>query len=119
TYLYATVAHHQGSMAAHGRGTGPLLTARECQCLELAAQGKGDWDISQLLGISEHTVHKHVEAAKRRLGVSTRTQAIVWAVQHRAICFGDVVNSIETEGSAVPMNFPSRPTSLIRKPPMH
>ena len=61
------------------------LSSRERDCLELAAHGKSDWEISQLLRISEHTVHKHVEAAKRRLGVSTRAQAIVWAVQHHEI----------------------------------
>lgn len=66
---------------------------RERECLELVARGKSDWEISQLLGIGESTVHKHVESAKRRLGVSTRIQAVVWAVQQREICFGDVAQS--------------------------
>lgn len=94
-YLYASVEHRQGVKGARESGlqSASLLSMRERQCLELAAQGKSDWDISQLLGISESTVHKHVESAKRRLGVSTRIQAVVWAVQHREICFGDVVQS--------------------------
>lgn len=94
-YLYASVAHRQPLKAMGERGLQPrpLLSMRERQCLELVADGKSDWDISQLLGISESTVHKHVESAKRRLGVSTRIQAVVWAVQHREICFGDVVQS--------------------------
>lgn len=94
TYLYASVGYGDDLRAATGaalRG-GPLLSLRERQCLELAAYGKSDWDISLLLNISEHTVHKHIEAAKRRLGVSTRVQAIVWAAQRREISVGDVVN---------------------------
>lgn len=50
---------------------------------------------SQLLKISEHTVHKHIEAAKRRLGVAARVQAIIWAAQRREISLGDVVNAVQ------------------------
>jgi DNA-binding CsgD family transcriptional regulator len=97
-YLYATVGYHPDLKAERESRlqSAAVLSVRERQCLELAAQGKSDWDISQLLGISESTVHKHVESAKRRLGVSTRIQAVVWAVQHREICFGDVVQSSPT-----------------------
>jgi DNA-binding CsgD family transcriptional regulator len=92
-YLYASMEHREGVNATPESGlkSAPVLSERERQCLEMAAQGKSDWDISQLLGISESTVHKHVESAKRRLGVSTRIQAIVWAVRNSEICFGDVM----------------------------
>lgn len=73
--------------------TGGVLSLRERECLELAARGKSDWAISRLLRISQHTVHKHIEGAKRRLGVSTRVQAIVWAAQRREISLGDVAKS--------------------------
>jgi len=39
----------------------------------LAAQGKSDTDAGVLLGISNQTVHQHIETAKRRYGVATRT----------------------------------------------
>jgi len=86
-YLYASVGYQKDVRATRDAAirAGPVLTARERQCLEFAAYGKSDWEISQLLHISEHTVHKHVEAAKRRLGVATRMQAVVWAVQRREI----------------------------------
>lgn len=61
------------------------LTRRERQCLELAAAGKSDWAISRILGLSEHTVHRHIELARRRLGVATRIQAIIRALQLRQI----------------------------------
>lgn len=94
-HLYASVGYHKNTQAAQNAAPlrGPILSARERQCLGLAAEGKSDWAISQILNISEHTVHKHIEAAKRRLGVSTRVQAIVWAALHREISVGDVVKA--------------------------
>lgn len=74
-----------------------VLSDRERQCLELVAQGKSDWIIGQLLHISEHTVHRHIETAKRRLGVSTRVQAILRAIGQRQISFGDVIRSEKLE----------------------
>lgn len=38
----------------------------------LVSHGTTDLEISQLLGVGVHTVHKHAEAAKRRLDVSAR-----------------------------------------------
>jgi DNA-binding CsgD family transcriptional regulator len=73
------------------------LTRRERQCLELAAQGKSDWVAGRILGISERTVHNHIEHAKRRLGVATRVQAIVHALVSRQISFGDVIRSTAGE----------------------
>lgn len=52
------------------------LTRRERDCLAFAAEGKSDWDISQILGIAQSTVHAHIENAKRKLGVKTRMQAV-------------------------------------------
>ncbi|HJY40244.1 MAG TPA: LuxR C-terminal-related transcriptional regulator, partial [Steroidobacteraceae bacterium] len=73
------------------------LTRRERQCLELAAQGKSDWVAGRILGISERTVHNHIEHAKRRLGVATRVQAIVHALVSRQIAFGDVIRCTADE----------------------
>lgn len=62
-----------------------LLTAREADCLAWAAQGKTDWEIGEILGISENTVHWYIENIKRKLGVTTRIQAVVSAIQDGAI----------------------------------
>jgi DNA-binding CsgD family transcriptional regulator len=75
-------------------GTRPLqFSERERQCLELAAQGKDDWSIGSLLRISERTAHNHIERAKRRLGVCTRVQVIVHALNDGQISFGDVIKA--------------------------
>lgn len=67
------------------------LSPRERQCLSLAAQGKDDWTIGQLLNLSQTTVHSYLKRLMQRLGVSTRTQAIVWALQNGQISYGDVL----------------------------
>ena len=83
-----------------------FLSRRERQCLELAAQGKSDWAVGRILGISERTVHHHIERAKHRLGVATRVQAIVQALFARHISFGDVMAGnpqwLDDEGRAHP-----------------
>jgi LuxR family transcriptional regulator, quorum-sensing system regulator CciR len=68
-----------------------VLSLRELACLELVAQGKDDWAIGSLLSISERTVHNHIERAKRRVGVCTRVQLIVYALNEGLISFGDVI----------------------------
>ena len=57
------------------------LTRRQTDALAYSAAGKSDWEIGEAMGISEATAHEHIEAAKRRLGVRTRIQAAVVAVQ--------------------------------------
>lgn len=66
------------------------LSRRERQCLSLAAHGKDDWAIGRLLGLSPATVHSYIKRLMHRLGVGTRVQAIVWALETGQIAFGDV-----------------------------
>jgi len=63
----------------------PLLTPREEKCLTLAARGKTDWEISEILSISESTVRTYIERAKQKFGVATKIQAIVAARRHLLI----------------------------------
>lgn len=55
------------------------LTPRQIECLEWVSRGKSDWEIAQLIQLSPHTVHRHIEAAKKRLNVATRVQAVLSA----------------------------------------
>jgi LuxR family quorum-sensing system transcriptional regulator CciR len=71
---------------------GPQLTPRQRDCVALVAQGKSDWEIGQVLGISESTVHKHIEDAKRRFGVSTRVQLVVRSLFDARLSFSDVMS---------------------------
>jgi LuxR family quorum sensing-dependent transcriptional regulator len=57
------------------------LTPRERECLKWAAAGKSEWEISQILGISEHTSEKHLLNAKFKLGAVNRVQAVAEAIR--------------------------------------
>lgn len=70
----------------------PKLTSRQLDCVVLVAQGKSDWDIAQLLGISDQTVHQHIEDAKRRHGVASRTQLVVRALFENQLNFADILH---------------------------
>ena len=61
------------------------LSQRERQCLEWAAAGKTDWEIGQILSLSEKTVNVYIGRVKTKFGVKTRAQAIVKAARIRAI----------------------------------
>jgi DNA-binding CsgD family transcriptional regulator len=51
------------------------LTPRQVQVADLLQDGLRNHEISERLGISPHTVRRHVEEILRRLGVANRTQA--------------------------------------------
>ena len=57
------------------------LTKRELEVLKQLAFGLTNKDIAGALGISYETVKEHVQHVLRKLGVSDRTQAAVWAVR--------------------------------------
>jgi len=67
------------------------LTERQLDCLLLAARGKSDTDIGQLLGLSPRTVNAYMEAAKRRYCVATRQQLMILALFNRQITFSEVL----------------------------
>jgi DNA-binding CsgD family transcriptional regulator len=52
------------------------LTRRETEVLVLVQQGSSNAEIAARLFLSEKTVHHHVSAILRKLGVSSRTQAV-------------------------------------------
>lgn len=53
------------------------LTDRQAEVLSLMVRGKSNRDIAALLGLSEGTVKIHLTAIFKRLGVSSRTQAMI------------------------------------------
>jgi DNA-binding NarL/FixJ family response regulator len=57
------------------------LTKRESEVLKQLAFGLTNKEIAQALGISYETVKEHVQHILRKIGVSDRTQAAVWAVR--------------------------------------
>jgi len=68
------------------------LQSRELQVLKLIARGKTNKEISRQLGISDHTVGTHVAHIFRKLGVESRTEAALRALQQDYFTIDDVVD---------------------------
>jgi DNA-binding NarL/FixJ family response regulator len=60
---------------------GSGLTGREREVLRLVAAGQANKDIAAELNISERTARTHVSSILTKLGVTSRTQAALWAVR--------------------------------------
>jgi len=58
------------------------LTPREMEVLELVSAGMPNKRIARRLDISEKTVKAHLTRVFRRIGVTDRTQAALWAQRH-------------------------------------
>jgi DNA-binding NarL/FixJ family response regulator len=73
-----------GSLAT-ANGADVSLTKRESEVLKQLALGLTNKEIAQALGISYETVKEHVQHILRKLGVTDRTQAAVWAVRQNLV----------------------------------
>lgn len=61
------------------------LTPRERDALSYVAEGKTDWEISVILGVSEATARFHVDNGRRKLGAVSRAQAVARLAVQRLI----------------------------------
>jgi DNA-binding NarL/FixJ family response regulator len=59
-----------------------LLTPREEQVAALVAEGMGNREIADELGLSEHTIKKYLFRTFEKLGISTRVELVLYAVNH-------------------------------------
>lgn len=59
-----------------------LLTRRECEVLQLLADGQSNRAIGETLFISEKTVKNHVSNILQKMSVNDRTQAVVTAIKN-------------------------------------
>ncbi|KYD25361.1 response regulator transcription factor [Geobacillus sp. FSL W8-0032] len=71
-----------GSVKREVRRPFHLLTRRECEVLQLLADGKSNRAIGEALCISEKTVKNHVSSILQKLNVNDRTQAVVVAIKN-------------------------------------
>jgi NarL family two-component system response regulator LiaR len=61
----------------------PDLTEREREVLNLVVQGKSNQQIAEALVISIATVKAHISSILSKLGVSSRAEAIAFAIKHK------------------------------------
>lgn len=62
-----------------------VLTKREVEVLKLLAEGLFNKEIASKLDISEKTVKNHVSNIFKKIGVSDRTQAAVYAIKNNFV----------------------------------
>ena len=63
-----------------GRGEG--LTDRESEILALITQGKSNAEVAALTYLSPNTVKSYIRTIYRKIGVASRTQAVLWGVSN-------------------------------------
>ncbi|WP_119459469.1 LuxR family transcriptional regulator [Rhodospirillaceae bacterium SYSU D60014] len=72
-------------MATRGAGPFSALTDREREVLSLVAAGETNRQIATAVGISEHTVARHLSNIFDKLGVTSRTAASTFAHKHKLV----------------------------------
>jgi DNA-binding NarL/FixJ family response regulator len=60
----------------------PILTPREEQVVALVAEGLGNRHIASELNLSEHTIKKYLFRIFEKLGISTRVELVLYAVNN-------------------------------------
>lgn len=61
------------------------LSQREKEILFWLAEGKSNWDVSVILGISERTIRFHIKNVMKKLNAVNRTHAVAIAICEKLI----------------------------------
>jgi DNA-binding NarL/FixJ family response regulator len=69
-----------GAYAVLGEDVG--LTPRETEILRLLTLGLSNQQIAEELYLSINSVKSYIRSAYRRIGATSRSQAVVWCIQH-------------------------------------
>jgi LuxR family quorum-sensing system transcriptional regulator CciR len=78
-------------LADRGTALSPPLSPRQREVVRLMAGGLPDRGIAREMNLSEETVTKYANAARRRYGLARRTQLVAAALHHGEIGFSDVI----------------------------
>lgn len=70
--------------------SGEKLTTREQEILKLAAQGKSNNEIADMLGLNLRTIKGHLTEIFAKLRVASRTEAVITGLRAGYISFDDI-----------------------------
>lgn len=68
----------RGVWPGHERG----LSAREAEVIALITQGLSNDEIAKMTYLSINSVKTYIRGAYRKIGISRRSQAVIWGMQH-------------------------------------
>lgn len=66
------------------------LTRREAQVVGMVARGLATKQVARALGISAKTADHHLQAAYRKIGVSSRAAVSLYAMEHGLVAWGEL-----------------------------
>jgi HD-GYP domain-containing protein (c-di-GMP phosphodiesterase class II) len=66
------------------------LTEREVEVVAMLARGRQTKQVARALGISAKTADRHIQNAYRKIGVSTRAGATLFAMEHGLVAWGEL-----------------------------
>ena len=66
------------------------LTEREAQVVAMLARGLQTKQLARALGISAKTADRHIQNAYRKIGVSSRAAATLFAMEHGLVTWGEL-----------------------------
>jgi DNA-binding NarL/FixJ family response regulator len=69
-----------GGLDWPGRSEG--LTDRQSEILALITQGKSNAEVAAITFLSPNSVKSYIRATYRKIGVRSRTQAVLWGIEH-------------------------------------
>ena len=79
------LAETQEGFYLTARRADPSLSTREMDILRLLAEGHKNQEMARVLGVSIATVKSHLYHLFKKIGVSDRTQAVLWATRNGLI----------------------------------
>lgn len=97
-YIMDLISEVPSLRVLNSRGNS-LLTPREEQVVALVAEGLGNREIARELNLSEHTIKKYVYRIFEKLGISSRVELVLYAVNN-----GDPRNAEWLPGATRPLN---------------
>ena len=90
------------------------LTAREAEVIALITQGLSNSDIAAHSSLSINSVKSYIRSAYRKIGVTSRTNAVLWGVEHGFHPDRARIDGPRRRGRAVSGHQTSSPHNLYR-----
>jgi NarL family two-component system response regulator LiaR len=75
------------------------LTPRELEILQRVAAGEASVDIANALGMSRHTLRTHIQNVLTKLGVHSKTDAVIAAIRFGKVRTSDKLSQTDVDAS--------------------